>query len=122
MHQSSLPDQRSKADWRATIETAKSVREVLDASTSFLAKWTPHRLGALPPQCKPPAMFVEPEDIAAYAYILAAARCREDHVTAELEAMHSFFSAAAIRLSQLLTAPPPENLARLFIHRGEKTG
>lgn len=116
-----MQDQRSKADWRATIETAKSVREVLDLSTSFIAKWTPHRLGALPSQCKPPVMFVESEDIAAYAYVLAAARCREERLTAELEAMHSFFSAAANRLSKLLAPPPPENMARLFIHHGEKT-
>ena len=90
-------------DWLVLVGAAPDPTEVVKISLTFLSKWTSDQRGSLPKSLQPPLAIHTPQNISDYAFALVQGRLKDAHPTAELDAMTSFFAAAATRLSQLLT-------------------
>ncbi|HXF80866.1 MAG TPA: hypothetical protein VN598_18505 [Usitatibacter sp.] len=102
--------QASVLDARAEVEHAVDIAQVVALCGKFLAGWNAHRRAALPESCQPPAKLDDARAISEYAFILAQAHCKEDHVTAELHAMAAFFTSAAARNAQLARVAPGDRV------------
>ena len=45
--------------WADLLDEVTAPQDVLRVAKDFLATWDPYELAALPPECKPPAYFLE---------------------------------------------------------------
>ena len=102
--------QASALDARAEVEHAADIATVIALCGRFLASWNAHRLAALPESCQPPGKLNDARTVSEYAFILAQAHCKEDHVTAELHAMAAFFTSASARIAQLARVAPGDRV------------
>jgi hypothetical protein len=93
--------------WADVLDDAGTPQDVLKIAKDFLATWDPYELAALPADCKPPAYFVEPEDIVNYAFTLVQSHCGPAHGDPGVYRMVKFFSHAARRVAILMSAVPP---------------
>lgn len=92
--------------WGDVLDEVGTPHDVLKVAKDFLATWDPYELAALPADCKPPAYFVEAEDVVDYAFTLVQSHCGPAHGDAGVYRMVKFFSHAARRVAILLSAVP----------------
>ena len=95
----------SAADWVAVVSSQPAAVEVVQTCVDFLANWTIEQRSRLPEPSKPPLAMSNDAHVSVYAFQLAQERLVQDDPIDELDAMASFFAAAAARLSRLLTVP-----------------
>lgn len=93
-------------EWLAWVQAAPDSAEVVKLCLKYLAQWSPEQLEVLPKDLRPPLAIHTPENVSDYAYVLVRARLKDPQPSAELNAMATFFAAAATRLSQLITTRP----------------
>jgi len=93
------------AHWVSTIHGATSAPEVVKLCAGYLALWGPDLRARLPESCQPPPAMKSEANVSSYAFHLVHERLRLPRPSAELDAMATFFAAAATRLAQLLAAP-----------------
>ncbi len=96
--------------WQNTITSAKTTTEVVAAAKEFLSSWTPEQIAALPADCRPSEMN-DPDDVSGYAFTLVQKQCAGENRSPALNAMATFFTAASIRLSEIV-APKDYALRR----------
>lgn len=94
-------------DWRNLIRASEHEEEVLTLVRDHMARWTPGEIARLPDDCRP-GRIRDAEDISHWAYRLASNHCAgtvrgEDEPM--LDRMLEFVTQAAIRLTELKSAP-----------------
>lgn len=92
--------------WGDLLDDVGVPEDILKVAKDFLATWDPYELAALPVECKPPAYFVEPEDVVNYAFTLVQSHCGPAQGDAGVYRMVKFFSHAARRVAMLMSAVP----------------
>jgi len=92
------------ADWITTVHGATSAAEVVKLCAGFISLWGPGLRAKLPESCLPPLALKGDSQVSSYAFLLVRERLRTKP-SVELDALATFFSAAATRLAQLLAAP-----------------
>lgn len=92
--------------WESRLQRAYSVEDVVAVVNDFLATWGPEELAALPEHLRPWSVKGS-DDVSLYAFRLMsrATLPGNDHI---LLRMSTFFSAAAHRLSQILSIAAAE--------------
>jgi len=100
------------------VQGATSVPEAVKLCVGFLAAWDAGLREKLPKSCQPPLAMNSEAHVSSYAFRLVQERLRESKPTPELDAMATFFAAAATRLAQLLTAPPRYGFPVPFFNGG----
>jgi hypothetical protein len=98
-------------DWRNLIRASEHEDEVLTLVRDHMARWSPEEIARLPHDCRP-GRIRDAHDVSQWAYQLASNHCAgnargEDEAT--LERMLEFVTQAAIRLSELKSAPAEGN-------------
>jgi hypothetical protein len=94
------------AEWVSAINSASTGADVVQLCVNFLSEWPAQERGALPQGCEPPFSMHTVAHVMDYAVRLVQARLRDEQRSEELDAMATFFAAAATRLSQLLSTKP----------------
>jgi len=92
----------SQLGWHGRLHEALSPDDVVMIARDYMALWTPEEL-ALVPAALRPGKIVDADDIGTHA--LALVQAQFDRGTEEEAAVHklaTFFSAALLRLSQIL--------------------
>jgi hypothetical protein len=106
------------AQWNAELDTAFSERDVLGTVRLFLAEWNPEELGALPRDCRPGELN-QADDVAAFAYTLAAAQCARvgsETNDVQLTRMCDFFAHACHRLALIAANRAARGVSFAFHH------
>jgi len=93
------------ADWVAVVSSQQAAPEVMQTCVDFLSNWTIDQRARLPETCKPPFAMSNHAHVSVYAFQLAQERLVDERPIDELDAMATFFAAAASRLSHLLAVP-----------------
>ena len=92
--------------WNARLRDMETVEQVVMLARDFTAQWTPGELGALPEALRP-TKIVDANDITEYALALVRADISRGEVgEAGILRMVTFFSAASLRVAQLLARMP----------------
>lgn len=99
------------SDWQDRLETARSVPDVVDACSEFVAQYTPAQLNELPPGCRPPDRL-DALAISTYAVEL---------VRAEL-APGSGLTNPMLRTFALFFGDAAASVARIAMARGRQDG
>jgi len=92
-------------DWVAVVSSQPAAVEVVQNCVDFLSNWTSEQRARLPEPSRPPLAMSTAAHVNVYALQLAQDRLLNDRPIDELDAMASYFAAAASRLSHLLAAP-----------------
>lgn len=88
--------------WQGRVDAADEEREIVSIAREFLAQFTPEEIHRLPAECRP-GKLMDANDVTTYAFELVRHDCGGDPEAAALvHKLAGFFSAASIRLSQLL--------------------
>jgi hypothetical protein len=104
--------ERAKApveDWRNLIRGSTHEDEVIDLVRAHMARWSPEEMARLPEDCRPPRIR-DAEDLSRWAFALASTHCSQRLPEADealLDGMLEFVTHAAVRLSELKAASPP---------------
>lgn len=92
------------SEWHGYLKEAATEKDVVAVCNRFLTLWTFEELGRLPAACQPKTV-VEVEDVAPYALKLLVPLGKGDATTAPmLHRMSTFFTKAALRLTQISAA------------------
>lgn len=92
----------SQLGWHGRLNEAMTPGDVLAMVRDYVASWTPHELAQIPADLRP-GKFVDPEDVAAHALMLVQAQIgAAGGDEAAVHKLATFFSAASLRLSQIL--------------------
>jgi hypothetical protein len=75
----------------------------MDTARDYLQRLDRHEIAALPPQCRPPARFYQPEEIVAFAFALVQAHTESSSDNETLIRLASFFSHATRRVGELMS-------------------
>ena len=109
----------SAASWEELLATASTPTQVIVIARDFLATFDHKDLARLPERIQP-TKLMNTNDVMAYAYELVRQQ-HDHHPYSDRAAMNltnklaSFFSQAAVRLSQLEAPhPPTKDITRLF--------
>ena len=97
-----LHPQGAPLTWADLLKKAADEHDVVAAARDFLATVTPQEV-ALMPRALRPDRIVDANDVTTYAFELTRADCDEEsaaHVI--VHRLASFFSAASIRLSEIM--------------------
>ncbi|HEX4782009.1 MAG TPA: hypothetical protein VH301_14695 [Usitatibacter sp.] len=92
--------------WLEVLSRTGTAPEVVQLCVTFLSHWAADLRSGLGPDCQPPLAMRSADDVAEYAFRLVQMRLRESRPTPELDAMTTFFAAAAMRLAHVLSVPP----------------
>src|SRR5438270_11156759 len=87
--------------WHGQLEEAGPPEAVLSVARDYLAQVSPEEVAELPLDCRP-SRIVDADDLASYAVTLARRAANED-----IDLVHklsTFFTDAAVRMSQVLAA------------------
>ena len=91
--------------WNGRLDGAATEAEVVDVVKDFMATISPYEIARLPAQCRP-RKIVDASDITQYAFTIVRHHCDDGEGTARVaHRLASFFTAASIRLSQILSVP-----------------
>jgi hypothetical protein len=101
----------SAVTWPELLALASSPEEVVRISLDFFASLTPAEVASLPPECVPPHRFGSPEEIVDYAFTLVRYRVSADEDNTILFRLANFFSHAARRVAELMSAAPSPDAA-----------
>jgi hypothetical protein len=104
-------DSHDPVTWPELLALASTPAEVVQVSLDFFASLTPQEVNSLPADCIPPHRFSEPEEVVDYAFMLVRQRCRAGDDNSVLFRAANFFSHAARRVAQLMSAAEPLDAA-----------
>jgi len=93
----------------------------LHLTRTYVATWSPEKLEGLPPFCRPVAIL-SGDDIASYGLALARGRLAAlpGQEREWVEEMANFFSAAALRLAEILAAQRGVQTSHAFLRSLEE--
>jgi hypothetical protein len=95
--------------WQDQLDEATSEAEVVMVARDFMANVEHWELAMVPAACQP-GKFFDANDITGYAFTLISNEADVDSESARLvKKLSAFFSAASIRLAQLLASRPLDN-------------
>jgi hypothetical protein len=94
--------EKSSVTWFDLIEAAATTHEVLDTVRDYLESWDSRHLEALPPACRPPVHFIQPEDVVNYAFEVVRHHCGSGSGDANVALLAAFFGNAARRIAVLM--------------------
>ena len=93
----------SPVTWSDLIDAAASTREVLDMVRNYLDLWDSRQIELLPPQCRPPVHFIQPEDVVNYAFEVVRHHCGAGSSDPNVAHLAAFFGNAARRIAVLMS-------------------
>lgn len=97
------PSPSESFTWPEVLAAAATPDELVGVVRDFLASWTPQEIDALPPSCRPPGKFSNPEDIVLYTFALVDSQMHSRIDDAGVNRMANFFSEATRRATHLLS-------------------
>ena len=97
--------------WPELLAFASSPEEVVRICLDFFASLTPQEVNSLPRECVPPHRLSEPEQIVDYAFTLVRQRCSAGEDNTVLFRLANFYSHAARRVAELMSAAPAADAA-----------
>lgn len=100
-------------DWRNLILASAQEDEVVELVRDHLARWSTEEIVRLPADCRPRRIH-DAEDISQWAFALATNHCAGTAAGEDerlLEQMLEFVTQAAIRISELQSAPAEPDTA-----------
>src|SRR5213083_2923318 len=111
-HMSFYRDSGSPAPrtWPELVATAETPEEVMEMARDYLARIEPAEIAALPPSCRPPARFQQPDEIVDFAFALVQAHAASS-ADDTLARMANFFSHATRRIAGLMSNADQETSA-----------
>ena len=101
-----LSHEHRSPTWPDLLNAVDSPEEVLSVVKNFLATWDPFELNALPLECKPPAYFLQPEDVVSFAFTVVQHHCGLGSGDPGTFRMATFFAHAARRIATLTRRTP----------------
>ena len=110
----SRPSRLVAVSWADRLDAARNEFEVLEVARDFLATFSPYDLARLPEAYRP-GRLVDANDINEYAFMLLK-QPPEDGAARGIYRLRRFFTQASVRLSALMSAPPPD----LPVHANER--
>ena len=103
LHPQGIPMQ-----WQQQLKRATTEREVVMVTRDFIATFSPAELAVLPQELRP-RKIVDAQDITTYGFDLVRAECEASDAKAALHRLGQFFSAASIRLSEIMAGQQTED-------------
>ena len=87
--------------WQQQLKRANTEHEVVMLSRDFIATISHSEIALLPPELRP-RKLVDAEDITGYGFELVRAECEASDAQALIHHLGQYFSAASIRLSEIM--------------------
>jgi hypothetical protein len=92
--------------WQGRLDGARTEPEIVMIAREFTATLEPREVAMLPARCQP-GKFFDANDVTGYAFVLINSECADESESARLvKRLSIFFSAASIRLAQILSVHP----------------
>ena len=95
-------EDKSPVTWSDLIEAATTTREVMDTVRNYLDLWDSRQIEALPPPCRPPVHFIQPEDVVNYAFEVVRHHCGAGSGDPNVAHLAAFIGNAARRIAVLM--------------------